>query len=250
MAQSTNWPVKIVFVIVAFVVAATCAVALWYGMAYLGMSVIIPLDFITHAFAWMHLGPAGAWLLWGCLIGGLVGWVKALYSFGRKSQATAVLALSSVFILVLWGTSYAVTGRLEKIARARARAEQRAREEAASRKIREAEENVRLDKAYQEGVLWQAVKITNKTNNKIFFQILNNKGQWKEYSLRPGYELAYWDKVREIKVSFDNNYAYGKQELQTTIISLPIIGHEPTKADQAQATSHYFQANGNTLYLN
>lgn len=249
MSDSTNWPVRIVVILLVVAISIVFAVAIWYGLAYVGMTAIICLDYATHPFSWMGVGPAGAWLILGCLLGGVLGGVKAFNSFGRKKEARILLAYALVFGLLFWLTSLAATAFVEKKATEKAAAERNAREDAERRSAREAEEKARLDKAWAEGRLWRIASITNQTAGKIPFQILNAKGNWDDYSVRPGATVTVWEKVRDLTIRFDYAYAEGYQEKRYTLGSTPIIDHEPNKADQARAKSHSFRASGKVFDL-
>jgi hypothetical protein len=230
-------------------IAAVFAVALWYGLAYLGMTAIISIDFLTHPLSWMGVGPAGAWLILGCFAGAVIGRAKALSGFGRKSQAQRLMVLAAAFGLVFWTISLGANALVEKRASTRAAAERVAREEDARRKAQDAEEKARLDKAWSEGKLWQITSITNQTTGNIPFQVLNAKGNWDEYVVRPGARVTVWEKVRDLTIRFDFSYADGYQEKRYTVASTPIIGHEPNKTDQARARANSFRANGNVFDL-
>lgn len=249
MSKSANWPSRILWIVVAMMIAAAFAVGLWYGLAYLGMTAIISLDYITYPLSWMGVGPAGAWLILGCFAGAVIGRAKALSGFGRKSQAQKLMVLAAAFGLVFWTISLGATAFVRKRANTRAAAERAAEEEDARRKAREAEEKARLDKAWNEGRLWQVASITNQTNGKIPFQILNVKGNWDDYVVRPGARVTVWEKVRDLTIRFDHSYAPGSQEKRYTLASTPIIGHEPNKTDQARAKASSFRANGNVFDL-
>jgi hypothetical protein len=234
---------------VAILIAVVFAVALWYGLAYLGMTAIISLDYIAYPLSWMGIGPAFAWLIVGCFAGGVIGRVKALHSFGRKSEAKKLILLASVFSIFFWTVSLGATSLVEKKARQKAEAQRIAQEDEMRRKAREAEENAMLDKAWSEGKLWRIASIRNQTNGKIPFQIVNAKGNWDEYWVKPGATVTVWAKVREITIKFDYSYAEGYQEKRYSLASTPIIGHEPNKSDQARARSNSFRANGNSFDL-
>ena len=249
MEQTKNWPLRIVIILVALVGSALLAVALWYGFAYLGMTLIIPVDFIAHTFAWTGAGPAVAWLVLGILIGGTIEYARSLHHFGRKKEAKKSLLLAGVLGLVLCTASYAITNQFERKARARAAAQQQAREEEELRRAREAKENAQLDQAWQAGKLWQVVQIANRTRGRIPYQLLNSKGTWQEFTVKPGMTLVFSDKVRQIELRYDYDYANGYQERRMTLTSTPIIGHEPTVTERAQAINHYFQANGTNISL-
>ena len=252
MSKSANWPLRITAILVVVMISVVFAVAVWYGLAYLGMTAIISLDYIAYPLSWMGVGPAFAWLIVGCFAGGVIGRAKALRSFGRKSEAKKLILLASVFSIFFWTISLGATSLVEKKARQKAEAQRIAQEEEMRRKVREAEEKAMLDKAWAEGKLWRIASITNQTSGKIPFQILNAKGNWDEYSVRPGATVTVWEKVRDLTIRFDYSYAPGSQEKRYTLASTPIIGHEPNKADQARARANSFRANGNgfDLYQN
>jgi hypothetical protein len=215
----------------------------------MGMTIIIALDFVAHAFSWTTAGPAGGWFIIGFFVGGLIVCIKSLRQFEKRQQATAALMLAISFGAILFASSIGITTAVENKAKAKALAEQQTREREALQRAQEAEENARLDQAWREGKLWQLVRIDNRTNNKITFQVLNNNGEWKDFSVRPGNYFTYWDKVRRIEVRFDYSYSNGYQEKRYTISSKPVIGHEPTKSEQAQAKINYFQVSSNGIDL-
>jgi hypothetical protein len=234
-------------------IAVVFAVALWYGLAYLGMTAIISIDFLARPLSWMGVGPAGAWLILGCFAGAVIGRAKALSVFGRKSQAQQLMVLAAAFGLVFWTISLGATAFVEKRASTRAAAERAAEEEDTRRKVRETEEKAMLDKAWAEGKLWRIASITNQTSGKIPFQILNAKGNWDEYSVRPGAMVTVWEKVRDLTIRFDYSYADGYQEKRYTLASSPILSSEPpSKINQARAKGSSFRANGGgfDLYQN
>lgn len=245
MSKTVNWPLRIVVILVGVAVAAIFAIALWYGLAYLGMTVIIPIDLVGHAFAWTGVGPAGAWLIIGAFVGSIYGCAKSLASFGRKSDAKQVVALVIVSGLFVWGLSFGATDSLERKAREKAVAEKMRREELERARAREAEERAALDKIWGEGRLWQIASIRNQTTGRIPFQILSADGSWDEYLVKPGTSVTVSIKVRELTIKFDYSYADGNQEKKYTLASTPIIGHEPTKKDYAHAKANSFRRNGN-----
>jgi hypothetical protein len=249
MSDSRNWPLRIIVILVVVAISSVFAVGIWYGLAYLGMTVIICLDYTAHVLSWMGVGPAGAWLILGCFLGGVVGGARAFNSFGRKKEAWIVTVLALAFCLLFWPTSFAVTAFVENRATERAAAARNAQEEAVRRRAREAEEKAMLDKAWTEGRLWRIASITNQTGGKIPFTILNGKGNWDEYSVRPGATMTVWEKVRDLTIRFDYSYADGYQEKRYTLGSTPIIGREPNKTDQARAKASSFRANGRVFDL-
>lgn len=234
-------------------IAVVFAVAFWYGLAYLGMTAIISLDYIAYPLSWMGVGSAFAWLIVGCFAGAVIGRVRALRSFGRKAEAKKLILLTSVFSIFFWTVSLGATSLVEKRARQKAEAQRIAQEEEMRRKAREAEEKGMLDKAWAEGKLWRIASITNQTNGKIPFQIMNAKGNWDEYSVRPGATVTVWEKVRDLTIRFDYSYADGYQEKRYTLGSTPILSSEPpSKINQARAKGSSFRANGGgfDLYQN
>lgn len=249
MSKSANWPLRITAILVVVMISLFFAVAVWYGLAYLGMTAIISIDYLTHPLSWMGVGPAGAWLIFGCFLGGVVGAARAFNSFGRKKEAWIVIALAIGFGLVFWPTSFAVTAFVEKRSTERVAAARNAQEEAVRRAAREAEEKAMVDRAWAEGRLWRIASITNQTGGKIPFTILNGKGKWDEYWVRPAATMTVWEKVRDLTIKFDYSYADGYQEKRYTLGSTPIIGHEPNKTDQARAKSSSFRANGRVFDL-
>ena len=114
MSDSTNWPLKIVVILVLVAISTVFAVGIWYGLAYLGMTTIICLDYMAHALSWMRLGPAGAWLIVGCFLGGVGGRAKALNSFGRRREAKKLMLISLVFGFLFWAMSLGVTAVVER----------------------------------------------------------------------------------------------------------------------------------------
>jgi hypothetical protein len=249
MSRSANWPLRVTWTVVGIMIAVTFAVALWYGLAYFGMTMIIFLDYIAYPLSWMRVGPAVAWLIVGCIVGAVVGLVRALRSFGRKSEARKVILVASVLSIFVWTISLGATSLIEKKARQKAEAQRLAQEEEMRRKARDAEETAMLDKAWAEGRLWQIASITNQTNRKIPFQILNAKGNWDEYWVKPGASVTVSEKTRELTIRFDSSYAKGYQAKRYNLPSTPIIGHEPNKSDQAGAQSNTFRGNGNGFDL-
>lgn len=249
LEQTKNWPVRILIILVALVVAALLAVVLWYSFAYLAMTLIIPTDFLAHIFAWTGIGPAAGWLIVGVVVGGLIEYTRSLYHFGRKKEAGQSLFLAGVVGLILCSASYAITEKAETKARAQAAAERQIREQQELNRVRAEREKIQLDQAWQAGKLWQVVQITNRTRGKIPYQIMNSKGTWQDFTVRPGGVLIFSDKVRHIDLRYDDDYGDGYQEKRMTLTSTPITGHEPTSAEQSGATSHYFQSNGNKIYL-
>src|SRR2546429_2041190 len=121
-------------------IAVVFAVALWYGLAYLGMTAIISVDFIAYPLSWMGVGPALAWLIVGCFVGAVLGRGKALRSFGRKADAKKLILFASLFSILFWTVSLGATSLVEKKARQKAEAQRIAQEEETRRKAREAEE--------------------------------------------------------------------------------------------------------------
>lgn len=252
MSKPANWPLRITAILVVVMISLVFAVAVWYGLAYLGMTAIISIDYLTHPLSWMGVGPAGAWLILGCFAGAVIGRAKALSGFGRKPEAKKLIVLASAIGILFWTISLGATALVEKKASERAAAQRIAQEEEVRRKAREAEEKAGLDKAWSEGRLWQIASITNQTAGKIPFQVLNAKGNWDEYGVRPGAAVTVWEKVRDLTIRFDYSYADGYQEKRYTLASTPMIGHEPNKTDQARAKANSFRANGNgfDLYQN
>lgn len=62
-------------------------------LALVGMSVIIPIDYLAGAFRIVGVGdPAAGWLIIGCLAGAAIGVAKGLKSAGRRSDTWKVFA--------------------------------------------------------------------------------------------------------------------------------------------------------------
>jgi hypothetical protein len=249
MSQTTNWPLRILLILVVTLIGSIFAVFVWYLFAYLGMTIIIALDSLAHALAWMKLGPAGGWFLIGFLVGGFIVCVKTLRRFAKKEEAKRVIILTPIFALLFFAVSLGLTADMEKRTQAVELEERRQREVMELKRAREAEENARLDQLHREGKLWQMVRIDNRMSNKVSFQVQNNKGEWKDYTLRPGAGLTYWEKVRRIQVRFDASFSAGNQEKLYTVVSTPIVDHEPTKAEQATAKVNFFKLNGGGIDL-
>jgi hypothetical protein len=73
-------------------------------LAYLGMTLIIPLDFFARSFTWVGVkSPAVGWFVLGCLTGGVIGLVQGLKRAGRKSDVPKVCggAAALAFVLLL-----------------------------------------------------------------------------------------------------------------------------------------------------
>jgi hypothetical protein len=249
MKKSINWPLRIVAILILFTCASIFALGLWYGLAYLAMTVIIPVDFVAHGFLWSGVGPAGGWLIIGFFVGGVVGYSRSLRHFGRQREATKAILLASVVGLFVWTVSLAASSSVERKAQETAAAQRLAQAEQERRRIAAAEEKAALDKAWKEGRLWQMASITNQTTNKIPFQLLNEKGSWDEYWVRPGAAVTVWEKVRTLTIRFDYSYVAGYQERQHTLASTPIIGHEPLKSEQGRAQSNALRVSGNGIEL-
>jgi hypothetical protein len=245
MSKPANWPLRITVILVVVLISLVFAVALWYGLAYLGMTAIISIDYLTHPLSWMGVGPAGAWLILGCFTGAVIGGAKALSGLNRKSEARKLIGLACVVGIFFWTISLGATAMVEKQASTKAAAERVAQEEAVRRQAREAEEKATLDKAWSEGRLWQITSITNQTTGNIPFQILNGNGSWDDYWVKPGASVTVSAKVRDMIIKFDYNYSDGYQEKKYTLSSTPVIGHEPTKKDSARAKANSFRRNGN-----
>jgi hypothetical protein len=61
------------------------------ALAYLGMSLIIPLDFLSHSFTWIGIErPPSGWALLGGLGGGAVGAVQGLKRARMRSAIPRV----------------------------------------------------------------------------------------------------------------------------------------------------------------
>lgn len=74
------------------------------ALAYLGMTLLIPIDYFARTFVWVGVSnPATGWLLLGCLVGGMVGLVQGLTRGGRERDVRRVyegaITLACVFLL-------------------------------------------------------------------------------------------------------------------------------------------------------
>jgi hypothetical protein len=85
------------------------ALAIAFTLAYTGLTIIIPVDFLSSAFAWLGVGnPALGWMLLGCLGGATVGLVKGLKRAERRSDSAKVYAGATlVGILLIVGAYFA-----------------------------------------------------------------------------------------------------------------------------------------------
>ena len=243
--SENNQAKKWLIIGVAIIVAAVFAVALWYVFAFIAMTIIIPLDFLASILGWMSQSLSGGWFWIGCFIGGLVGCVSSLLNYGRKQTAFKVIFGALVFALLFLLISSVVTPLVEK---KRLQAQQ-AREMEAERQRIEAEQQAQLDKVFSEGKLWRVVRIENNTNEMISYQILDEKAEGDVVKLPPNNWRCHWRKIREITIRFDGSYADGYQEKRFIITSTPIIGHQPTEAEQKNAITHKFRPSGRELAL-
>jgi len=85
------------------------ALAIAFSLAYLGLSIIIPVDFISSAFTWVGIDhPALAWMMLGCLGGATVGLAKGLKRAQRRADGVKVYGGATlVGILLLVGAYFA-----------------------------------------------------------------------------------------------------------------------------------------------
>ncbi|HLL73892.1 MAG TPA: hypothetical protein VK421_01235 [Pyrinomonadaceae bacterium] len=95
----------------ALVIAAIyfVALAIAFTLAYLGLTIIIPIDFLSSAFAWLGVSdPALGWMLLGCLGGATVGLAKGLKRAERRSDGLKIYGGATlVGILLLVGAYFA-----------------------------------------------------------------------------------------------------------------------------------------------
>lgn len=118
MEEGCAW-LLVVLVVIGIVIAALYFVvlAIAYSLAYLGMTIIIPLDFFGSAFTWIGVSsPAGGWLLYGCCVGAVIGLVKGLKKAGRTSDLWKVyLGATALFSLLFLGSymAYSSGDRLQ-----------------------------------------------------------------------------------------------------------------------------------------
>lgn len=93
-----------ILIAIGLVVAAVyfIALAIAYSLAYLGLTIIIPVDFLSSAFSWLGVGnPALGWMLLGCLGGATFGLAKGLKRAERRSDGPKVYAGATLVGLLL-----------------------------------------------------------------------------------------------------------------------------------------------------
>jgi hypothetical protein len=116
MDDGIVWLILIIAVaalVIGIVVFALLLVA--YALAFLGLAIIIPLDFISTSFSWLGVSnPAVGWLLLGYLIGATIGLSKGLKKAGRRSGFWKVYAgAAGVFVILCVGSLTAYTSIVE-----------------------------------------------------------------------------------------------------------------------------------------
>lgn len=91
-----------------FIIGATLYLT-WLALAYLGMSIIISIDFMARAFTWIGINkPAVGWLLLGGLAGGLLGLIEGLKRAWRKSDIPKVYGVAIALGCALLLAAYLV----------------------------------------------------------------------------------------------------------------------------------------------
>jgi hypothetical protein len=157
-------------------------------------------------------------------------------------------------IAVVWGVYSSIQVSREREARRRAEQEaatNRTAFEAAEKRAKEAEEIVAANEAIRMGKeVWRIVKIENRTQGEIPYQILVN-GTSYNYTVNVGTPLLH-EFDADIIVTYDYSYASGYQEKRYRLTPKYVIGHKPTEAEEQQAKVNYFtlDKDGNIeLYL-
>lgn len=99
----------LVKILAAILIIGATLYLTWLALAYLGMSVIISIDFMARSFNWIGINkPALGWLLLGCLVGGIIGLVKGLKRAGRKSDVPKVYGIAIALGCALLLAAYLV----------------------------------------------------------------------------------------------------------------------------------------------
>lgn len=108
MEEGCGW-LLLILLIIGIVIAIIYFVilAIAYMLAFLGLSIIIPLDFFGSAFTWIGISsPAVGWLLYGCFIGAVIGLIKGLKKAGRTSDLWKVYLGATILFTLLFFGSY------------------------------------------------------------------------------------------------------------------------------------------------
>jgi len=101
------WIVWLLLIILAIYIIALAFTAIAYMLAYLGLTIIIPLDFFSSAFTWLGITtPAVGWLLYGCLVGGVIGLVIGFKEVGRTSDLWKVYTGATALLSLIFFGSY------------------------------------------------------------------------------------------------------------------------------------------------
>jgi hypothetical protein len=79
-----------------------------YGLGFVGVGIVMSLDFAAHGFRWLGVSdPAVGWLLLGVLMGGCIGLAQGLKRSGRQADTiklyigAAALACTLLFVSFL-----------------------------------------------------------------------------------------------------------------------------------------------------
>ena len=103
MEEGCAWLVGII-VAIGLVLAAIYFVlmALGIALAFIGMTVIIPLDFLSSSFTLLGVRePSSGWLILGFFTGATIGLIKGLKVAGRTSDLWKVYLGAGIFALLL-----------------------------------------------------------------------------------------------------------------------------------------------------
>jgi hypothetical protein len=106
--EGCGW-LLLILVIIGIIIAAIYFIilAIAYTLAFLGLSIIIPLDFFGSTFTWIGISsPSTGWLLYGCFIGAVIGLVKGLKKAGRTSDLWKVYLGATILFTLLFFGSY------------------------------------------------------------------------------------------------------------------------------------------------
>jgi hypothetical protein len=103
MEEGCGWVILII-VVGAIVLAVIwfLFVAVLYVLAFLGLAVILALDFFASSFSWVGISnPTIGWLLVGLFVGGVIGLAKGLKRAGRRSDGWKVYSGAGIVALML-----------------------------------------------------------------------------------------------------------------------------------------------------
>jgi ketosteroid isomerase-like protein len=96
MDSEVFWVILVIGLAVLVIALALLAVS------YVGMLIIIVIDFFARAFSWVGVeNPTIAWMLLGFLVGGIIGLFHGLRRAGRTSDGPKIYAGAVAVVLVL-----------------------------------------------------------------------------------------------------------------------------------------------------